>query len=181
MEGSAIQGENEDENDKRRKATLDKLEKASEDTILGQVGEALDHIINSAAKSNYMSAGQINLYGESFLISAEVLDSSFCLPIRKAKVEKERKDVTITTFQGWLAMLLRCDVQAAEILAKEEISAEVINLCSIRPLDRATINASVWKTSRLVTVEEGFPQHGVGAEICLENFLLQRECKCLSL
>ncbi|KAI7996380.1 hypothetical protein LOK49_LG10G02187 [Camellia lanceoleosa] len=52
-----------------------------------------------------------------------------------------------------------------EILAKEGISAEVINLRSIRPLDTATINASVWNTSRLVTVEEGCPQHGVGAEI----------------
>lgn len=42
---------------------------------------------------------------------------------------------------------------------------QVINLRSIRPLDRATINASVRKTNRLVTLEEGFPQHGVGAEI----------------
>ncbi|KAF5961569.1 hypothetical protein HYC85_002778 [Camellia sinensis] len=54
---------------------------------------------------------------------------------------------------------------AVEILAKEGISAEVINLRSIRPLDTATINASVQNTSRLVTVEEGCPQHGVGAEI----------------
>ncbi|KAL3655009.1 hypothetical protein CASFOL_000795 [Castilleja foliolosa] len=57
--------------------------------------------------------------------------------------------------------------EAAEILAKEGISAEVVILRSIRPLDRAAINASVRKTNRLVTVEEGtFPQHGVGAEIC---------------
>ncbi|KAI7980654.1 hypothetical protein LOK49_Contig123G00006 [Camellia lanceoleosa] len=56
--------------------------------------------------------------------------------------------------------------KAAEILAKEGISAEVINLRSIRPLDRATMNASIWKTSTLVvTVEEGFPQHGVFAKI----------------
>lgn len=55
--------------------------------------------------------------------------------------------------------------QAAELLSKEGISAEVINLRSIRPLDRDTINASVRKTNRLVTVEEGFPQHGIGAEI----------------
>lgn len=45
------------------------------------------------------------------------------------------------------------------------LSSQVINLRSIRPLDRSTINASVSKTNRLVTVEEGFPQHGVGAEI----------------
>ncbi|KAF2612915.1 hypothetical protein F2Q70_00008148 [Brassica cretica] len=189
--------------------------------------QAIDHIINSAAKSNYMSAGQINvpivfrgpngaaagvgaqhsqcyaawyasvpglkvlapysaedargllkaairdpdpvvflenelLYGESFPISEEALDSSFCLPIGKAKIEREGKDVTITTFSKMVGFVLK----AAEKLAEEGISAEVINLRSIRPLDRATINASVRKTSRLVTVEEGFPQHGVCAEIC---------------
>ncbi|CAA0806871.1 Pyruvate dehydrogenase E1 component subunit beta-1- mitochondrial [Striga hermonthica] len=189
--------------------------------------QAIDHIINSAAKSNYMSAGQISvpivfrgpngaaagvgaqhsqcyaawygaipglkvlapyssedargllkaairdpdpvvflenelLYGESFPVSAEVLDSSFCLPIGKAKIEREGKDVTITAFSKMVGYAL----QAADILAKEGISAEVINLRSIRPLDRAAINASLRKTNRLVTVEEGFPQHGVGAEIC---------------
>ncbi|KAF3771931.1 Pyruvate dehydrogenase E1 component subunit beta-2 [Nymphaea thermarum] len=54
---------------------------------------------------------------------------------------------------------------SADILSKEGISAEVINLLSIRPLDRETIFASVKKTNRLVTVEEGFPQCGVAAEI----------------
>ncbi|MBA0649030.1 hypothetical protein Goklo_016643 [Gossypium klotzschianum] len=258
--------------------------------------QAIDHIINSAAKSNYMSAGQMSvpivfrgpngaaagvgaqhsqcyaswyascpglkvlspyssedargllkaairdpdpvvflenelLYGESFPVSDEVLDSSFCLPIGKAKIEKKGKDVTITAFskmvgyalkdmyltwkldaakymsdiaEGTLGIIL-CTikwietllgtldlktigpnlfmipfaadsdrvitkrlfvVQAAEILEKEGIDAEVINLRSIRPLDRSTINASVRKTNRLITVEEGFPQHGVGAEIC---------------
>eukprot|EP00268_Persea_americana_P038188 TRINITY_DN3780_c1_g1_i7.p1 TRINITY_DN3780_c1_g1~~TRINITY_DN3780_c1_g1_i7.p1 ORF type:complete len:131 (+),score=23.83 TRINITY_DN3780_c1_g1_i7:741-1133(+) len=52
------------------------------------------------------------------------------------------------------------------MLSTEGISTEVINLLSIRPLDRTTINASVRKTNRLVTVEEGFPRNGVGAEIC---------------
>ncbi|WMV35548.1 hypothetical protein MTR67_028933 [Solanum verrucosum] len=102
------------------------------------------------------------LYGESFPISAEALDSSFSLPIGKAKIEREGKDVTITAFSKMVGYALK----AAEILAKEGISAEVINLRSIRPLDRPAINASVRKTNRLVTVEEGFPQHGVGAEIC---------------
>ncbi|KAL7179656.1 hypothetical protein ACSBR1_042958 [Camellia fascicularis] len=102
------------------------------------------------------------LYGESFPVSAEILDSSFCLPIGKAKIEREGKDVTITAFSRMVGFVLK----AAEILAKEGISAEVINLRSIRPLDRSTINASVRKTNRLVTVDEGFPQHGVGAEIC---------------
>ncbi|KAE9453591.1 hypothetical protein C3L33_14482, partial [Rhododendron williamsianum] len=134
------------------------------------------------------------LYGESFPVSAEVLDSSFCLPIGKAKIEREGKHVTITAFSKMVGYALKVSqsflivqlkllafnpsfffffweqnnwyhAQAAEILAKEGISAEVINLRSIRPLDRAAINASVRKTNRLVTVEEGFPQHGVGAEI----------------
>uniref|UniRef100_A0A0E0ETP2 Pyruvate dehydrogenase E1 component subunit beta n=1 Tax=Oryza meridionalis TaxID=40149 RepID=A0A0E0ETP2_9ORYZ len=102
-------------------------------------------------------------YGESFPISAEVLDSSFALPIGKAKIEREGKDVTITAYSKMVGYAL----QAADILSKEGISAEVINLRSIRPLDRATINASVRKTNRLVTIEESFPQHGIGAEICM--------------
>lgn len=189
--------------------------------------QAIDQIINSAAKTYYMSSGQISvpivfrgpngaaagvgaqhsqcyaawyascpglkvltpysaedsrgllkaairdpdpvvflenelLYGESFPVSAECLDPSFCLPIGKAKIERVGKDVTITAFSKMVGYAL----QAAQELEKEGISAEVINLRSIRPLDRATINASVRKTSRLVTVEEGFPQHGIGAEIC---------------
>uniref|UniRef100_A0A9I9DR19 Pyruvate dehydrogenase E1 component subunit beta n=1 Tax=Cucumis melo TaxID=3656 RepID=A0A9I9DR19_CUCME len=91
------------------------------------------------------------LYGESFPVSAEVLDSSFTAPIGKAKIEREGKDVTITAFSKMVGYALK----AAEVLSKEGISAEVINLRSIRPLDRATINASVRKTNRLVTVEEG--------------------------
>jgi len=57
-------------------------------------------------------------------------------------------------------------LEAAEILAKEGISVEVINLRTIRPLDRDAIIQSVKKTNRLVTVEEGWPQCGVGSEIC---------------
>ncbi|XP_075662861.1 pyruvate dehydrogenase E1 component subunit beta-1, mitochondrial-like [Castanea sativa] len=102
------------------------------------------------------------LYEESFPVSEEVLDSNFFLPIGKAKIDRQGKDVTITAFSRMVGYALK----AAEILEKEGISAEVINLCSIRPLDRATINAFVRKTSRLVTVEDGFPQHGVGSEIC---------------
>ncbi|KAG0498494.1 hypothetical protein HPP92_003185 [Vanilla planifolia] len=196
--------------------------------------QAIDHIINSAAKSNYMSAGQITvpivfrgpngaaagvaaqhshcfaawyascpglkvlapyssedargllkaairdpdpvvflenelLYGESFPVSADALDSNFCLPIGKAKIEREGKNVTITAFSKMVGYAL----EAAEILSKDGISAEVINLRSIRPLDRDAITSSVKKTSRLVTVEEGFPQHGIGAEICT---VVNEEC-----
>jgi len=57
-------------------------------------------------------------------------------------------------------------LEAAKILKDmHDIDAEVINLRTLRPLDRPTIIASVMKTNRLVTVEEGWPQHGVGAEI----------------
>ncbi|KAE8724965.1 Pyruvate dehydrogenase E1 component subunit beta-2 [Hibiscus syriacus] len=102
------------------------------------------------------------LYGESFPISDGVLDSSFCLPIGKAKIERKGKHVTIAAYSKMVGYSLK----AAEILEKDGIHAEVVNLRSIRPLDRSTINDSVRKTNRLVTVEEAFPQHGVGAEIC---------------
>ncbi|XP_024362470.1 pyruvate dehydrogenase E1 component subunit beta-1, mitochondrial [Physcomitrium patens] len=189
--------------------------------------QAIDHLINSAAKTNYMSGGTINvpivfrgpngaaagvaaqhsqcfaawygqvpglkvlvpydaedarglmkaairdpdpvvflenelLYGESFPVSKEVLDPSFTLPIGKAKIMREGSDLTIVTFSKMVGYALK----AADELAKEGISVEVVNLRSIRPLDRETINASVRKTSRLLCLEEGWPQHGVCAEIC---------------
>ncbi|KAK1320796.1 hypothetical protein QJS10_CPA03g01930 [Acorus calamus] len=68
-------------------------------------------------------------------------------------------DLSILTWSFFLVSIE--DGQVADILSKDGINAE-----SIRPLDRAAINSSVRKTNRLVTVEEGFPQHGIGAEIC---------------
>ncbi|KAK4370744.1 hypothetical protein RND71_010219 [Anisodus tanguticus] len=188
------------------------------------ITEAIDHIINSAAKANYMAAGQISvpivfrgpngaaagvgaqhsqvksgcsehqggwrkyelddarlLCGMVWFMSrikgtSSILfrrcswlaqscyqgSGSCCVSGKRIAIEHEGKDVTITAFSKMVGYAL----QAAEILAKEGISAEVINLRSIRPLDRPAINASVRKTNRLVTLEEGFPQHGVGAEIC---------------
>lgn len=185
--------------------------------------QAIDHIINSAAKTRYMSGGQITspivfrgangaaarvgaqhsqeyaswyahvpglkvvapwsaedakgllksairddnpvivleneiLYGQSF----EVPDSKdFTIEIGKAKIERSGSDVTITAFSigvGWA-------LEAAQKLAEQGISAEVINLRSIRPLDSAAIIASVKKTNRLVSLEEGWPFAGIGAEI----------------
>ncbi|CAL5336848.1 unnamed protein product [Camellia sinensis] len=78
-----------------------------------------------------------------------------------------------TDFVGHV-VVVDVSARSAEILAKEGIGAEVINLRSIRPLDRATINASVQNTSRLVIVEQGCPQHGVGAEICGKAFTAKR-------
>ncbi|WP_377809431.1 pyruvate dehydrogenase complex E1 component subunit beta [Azospirillum sp. A29] len=186
--------------------------------------QAIDHIINSAAKTLYMSGGQMSnsivfrgpngaaarvgaqhsqcyaswyahcpglkvvspwsaadakgllkaairdanpivfleneiLYGQSFEVPE---DEDFVLPIGKAKVERAGKDVTITAF----SIMVGHALAAAEILAKEGIDAEVINLRTIRPLDTETIVNSVKKTNRLVSVEEGWPFAGIGSEMC---------------
>jgi len=188
--------------------------------------QAIDHIVNSAAKLLYMSGGSINvpivfrgpngpptsvgaqhsqcfaawlsnvpglkvvapancedargllkaairdnnpvcvlenelLYNESYPISVEAQSVDFVIPIGVAKVEVEGTAVTLVSFSRQVG---NC-IKAAAELAKEGISAEVINLRSIRPLDTATIVKSVAKTTRLVTVEEGWPQSGIGAEI----------------
>eukprot|EP00958_Prasinococcus_capsulatus_P008422 scaffold823_cov397-Prasinococcus_capsulatus_cf.AAC.18 len=189
--------------------------------------QAIDQIVNSAAKTHYMSAGQIHvpmvirgpngaaagvgaqhsqcfaawygsvpglkvvspyssedarglmkaavrdddpvvvlenelLYGEEFDVDASVLDKDFLLPIGKAKVERDGSDVTLVSHSRGVGKCL----EAAQLLLEQHgVSAEVINLRTIRPLDRAAIAASVQKTNRLVSVEEGWPQSGVGAEI----------------
>jgi pyruvate dehydrogenase E1 component beta subunit len=188
--------------------------------------QAIDHIINSAAKQYYMSAGDINvpivfrgsngaaagvaaqhsqcfaawygsvpglkvvvpydaedargllkaairdpnpvvflenelLYGVSFPVSEEAQSKDFVLPIGKAKIMKAGSDVTIVAFSRMVGVAL----EAAAELAKDGIDAEVINLRSIRPFDRESIIQSVKKTNRIVSVEEGWGQHGIGAEI----------------
>jgi pyruvate dehydrogenase E1 component beta subunit len=188
--------------------------------------QAIDQVINSAAKSYYMSAGEIRcpivfrgpngaaagvgaqhsqcfaawyssvpglkvvapydsedarglmkaairdpdpvivleneiLYGESFPVTDEVTSKDFVTPIGKAKVMKEGKDVTLVSFGKMVGYCL----QAAENLEKEGISCEVLNLRSLRPLDRDAIANSVRKTHRMISVEEGWPQSGIGAEI----------------
>ncbi|MEM9964572.1 MAG: pyruvate dehydrogenase complex E1 component subunit beta [Asticcacaulis sp.] len=185
--------------------------------------QAIDHIINSSAKTLYMSGGQIKssivyrgpngaasrvaaqhsqdytawyanvpglivlspydaadakgllkaairdpnpvvflehemMYGNEFEIP-DVED--FILPIGKAKIQREGTDVTIATYSRMVGFALK----AAEKLEEEGISAEVINLRTIRPLDTETIINSVRKTNRLVTVEEGWGPCGVGAEL----------------
>lgn len=102
------------------------------------------------------------MYGEVFNLSDEVMGKDFLIPIGKCKIMKPGKDVTITAF----SKNVKFAVAAAEILEKEGISAEVINLRTIRPLDRDGIINSVKKTNRLVSVEEGWPQCGLGAELC---------------
>jgi pyruvate dehydrogenase E1 component beta subunit len=185
--------------------------------------QAIDHIINSAAKTLYMSGGQVHcpivfrgpngaaarvgaqhsqcyaswyghvpglkviapwsaadakgllkaairdpnpvvflenelLYGSSFEIPD---DEDFVLPIGKAKVEREGRDVTIVAFSIMVGKAL----EAAEKLAADGIEADVINLRTIRPLDGETVIASLRKTNRLVSVEEGWAFAGIGSEL----------------
>jgi len=98
------------------------------------------------------------MYGQTFDVPE---DPDFVLPIGKAKIERPGTDVTITAYSRIVGDALK----AAEMLAEEGISAEVINLRSLRPLDTATITASVMKTNRLVSVEEGWPVAGMGSEL----------------
>jgi pyruvate dehydrogenase E1 component beta subunit len=99
------------------------------------------------------------LYGTEFEIP-DVED--WIVPIGKAKIRREGADVTITAHSRMVGLALK----AAEQLAEEGIDAEVIDLRTLRPLDTATIIDSVKKTNRIVAVEEGWGQSGVGAEIC---------------
>jgi pyruvate dehydrogenase E1 component beta subunit len=101
------------------------------------------------------------LYGQSFECPT---DPDFVLPIGKAKVERVGKHVTIVAF----SIMVGVAMKAAEALAAQGIEAEVINLRSLRPLDTATIVESVKKTSRIVTVEEGWPYAGIGAEVNMQ-------------
>ena len=98
------------------------------------------------------------MYGQSFDCPD---DKNFTLPIGKAKIEKEGVDVTIVAF----SIMVGKSLEAAEILNSKGISAEVVNLRTLRPLDTETIINSVKKTNRVVTCEEGFPFSGIGAEI----------------
>ncbi|WP_338574963.1 pyruvate dehydrogenase complex E1 component subunit beta [Brevundimonas olei] len=185
--------------------------------------QAIDHIINSAAKTLYMSGGQMGcpivfrgpngaaarvaaqhsqdysawyaqipglkvvapydaadakgllkaairdpnpivflehemMYGHEFDVP-DVED--YVVPIGKAKVRREGTDVTITAHSRMVGFAL----QAAEKLAEEGISAEVVDLRTLRPLDHETIAESVKKTNRLVSAEEGWGPMGVGAEV----------------
>ena len=185
--------------------------------------QAMDHIINSAAKTLYMSGGQMGcpivfrgpngaasrvaaqhshcyaawysqvpglkvimpysaadakgllkaairdpnpivflenevIYGQSFDVPK--LDD-FVLPIGKARIHRAGDDVTIVSF----GIGMQYAIEAAEILAGVGVSAEVIDLRTIRPMDLPTVIESVKKTGRCVTVEEGFPQSSVGSHI----------------
>jgi pyruvate dehydrogenase E1 component beta subunit len=103
-------------------------------------------------------------YGYEFDMSPEAMSSDFILPIGKAKIEREGSDVSLVAHSIGVHFAL----QAADELAKEGISCEVVNLRSVRPLDTETIVNSVKKTNRLVTVEAGWPVCGIGSEVCAQ-------------
>lgn len=98
------------------------------------------------------------MYGQIF---ETPVSEDYVIPIGRAKIERAGTDVTLVSFS---IMVGKC-LEAAEKLAEQGISAEVINLRTIRPIDRWTILESVKKTNRIVSVEEGWPFAGIGAEI----------------
>jgi pyruvate dehydrogenase E1 component beta subunit len=101
------------------------------------------------------------LYGQSF----EVPDmDDFVLPIGKAKIERAGTDVTLVSW----GIGMTYAVKAADELAAMGISAEVVNLRTIRPLDIDTVIASVQKTGRVVTVEEAYPMCSVSSEVAFQ-------------
>ncbi|MFM5907844.1 MAG: pyruvate dehydrogenase complex E1 component subunit beta [Novosphingobium sp.] len=192
--------------------------------------QAIDHVINSAAKTNYMSGGQMRcpivfrgpngaasrvgaqhsqnygpwyasvpgliviapydasdakgllkaairsddpvvflenelVYGRNFEIAEE---DDHIIPIGKARVMREGKDVTIVSYSIGVGFAL----EAAEQLAADGIDAEVLDLRTLRPLDREAVLASLAKTNRLVIAEEGWPVCGIASEImavCMED------------
>jgi pyruvate dehydrogenase E1 component subunit beta len=101
------------------------------------------------------------LYGHTFDCP---IDEDFILPIGRAKVERAGNQVTIVAF----SIMVDVALKAADLLAEQGIDVEVINLRSLRPLDTGTIVESVKKTNRLVTVEEGWPYAGIGAEVAMQ-------------
>ncbi|MFZ8865025.1 MAG: pyruvate dehydrogenase complex E1 component subunit beta [Rickettsiales bacterium] len=98
-------------------------------------------------------------YGYEFELDEEELDN---IEIGKARIIRTGTDVTITAFSISVARA----IEAADKLAQQGISAEVIDLRTIRPLDKDTILNSVKKTNRIITVEEGWGVSGIGSEIC---------------
>jgi pyruvate dehydrogenase E1 component beta subunit len=98
------------------------------------------------------------LYGHKFAVPAR---EDFLVPIGEARIARQGKDITIVSFGIGMVFALK----AAEELEREGIDSELIDLRTIRPMDNEAIVESVKKTGRCVTVEEGWPQSGVGAEI----------------
>lgn len=101
------------------------------------------------------------MYGRSFPVGEDFWDPELVAPVGKLRVMREGTHVTIAAFSRMVGEALK----AAELLAAEGVSCEVLNLRSVRPLDRAGLLRSVAKTRRLVAVEDGYPFAGVAAEL----------------
>jgi pyruvate dehydrogenase E1 component beta subunit len=106
------------------------------------------------------------VYGESFAVPD---DPEFIVPIGRARIARAGEHVTITAF----SRMVKLAMQAAEELEKAGISAEVIDLRTLRPFDVETLVASVKKTNRIVAVEEGWPFAGIGSELAA---IMMEEC-----
>lgn len=102
------------------------------------------------------------MYNRVFPVTPDLLSPDFTVPIGKAKIEREGSHVTLVAYSRTVGVALEA---AAELEQKYGVSAEVVNLRTLRPLDRDAIKQSVMKTHFMVTVEGGWPQFGVGAEI----------------
>jgi pyruvate dehydrogenase E1 component beta subunit len=98
------------------------------------------------------------VYGESFAVPD---DPEYLVPIGKARIARAGNDVTIAAFSRMVKLALA----AADELANVGVAAEVVDLRSLRPFDVETVAASIKKTNRIVTVEEGWPFAGIGAEL----------------
>jgi len=101
------------------------------------------------------------LYGSTGLVPKV---DDYVLPIGKARIARPGKDVTIVSF----SMGMRYATQATEKLVAQGVDVELIDLRTLRPMDIGTVVESVKKTGRCVTVEEGWPQGGIGAEIAAQ-------------
>ncbi len=97
------------------------------------------------------------MYGDK----GEVLEEEYMIPLGVADIKKHGSDVTLVTF----GKMLKVALQAAEEAAKDNISVEVIDLRTVRPIDYASVVASVQKTNRLVIVEEAWPLAAISSEI----------------
>lgn len=116
-------------------------------------------MLKSAIRSNdpVMFIEHATLYQ----VRGEVPEGDYTVPLGVSKVQRPGRDVTIVTY----SKMLEISTKAADLLAKEGIEAEIVDLRSLRPLDMGPVIESFKKTNRAVVVEEGWPSYGVGAEI----------------
>lgn len=96
-----------------------------------------------------------------YQVRGEVPDGEYVVPLGKSKVQREGSDITIVTY----SKMLEVSMKAADQLAQAGISAEIVDLRSLRPLDMGPVLESFKKTNRAVIVEEGWKSYGVGAEV----------------